>query len=567
MRNRSKVSRARRAQIIDEVHQIHAVSRTKGLSVDQVQDELLQSFPGELGIGEARMYAEGWTVRTVREGLRKLATDDGLDATGLDDTCVWRWMRGQVYPRDWLERLCRLFQTHQAQLGWPPRGDEVPIDFTPRQRTSDSSLQVYLPGRSVSPPFETPGDGPAAVSGQAQDWTAWFSIRLAQLVTLVDQWNVELHSCQPLQLLLHQEVLMFDALRPAEEAERYHVSRRQMLITLVALPTALAPSLQPGVVSSPLMGTFLAYCAASITASWRLLKQSDLVIVEQNVSAYLLALAAAARQSSRYQAEAARLASQAYRVLGIVALHHKQFRTREYCFQQALTYADIADDPRMRASALISLGSTPLLYSNDPTRAAEIYERALAHAQGILPLQRSRIYAELAVALAMQGKEQDALQHLDRAYQEYPEHPEHDPSYIYAEFTPASFVLDRGLAYLALARTCPDRGYQTMAWDTFADIESLSLSLRSAVPQRIQVEILNHQAATAVEMRDLDLFDRYVRLGVAGARLLRSDQRRHEALQVWKQALDIWPSERRVKALSELFSDASAPSDGGGSGN
>ena len=111
------ISRARRVQIKDEALQLQASRRADGRPVDETQDELLQIFRGELAVGEARMYAMGWTVRTVREGLRKLATDDGLDASGLTDREVWRWLRGQVRPREWLPRICRLFQCHQARLG------------------------------------------------------------------------------------------------------------------------------------------------------------------------------------------------------------------------------------------------------------------------------------------------------------------------------------------------------------------------------------------------------------------------------------------------------------------
>src|SRR5215831_4783846 len=102
MRRRSTVSRARRAQIRDEALQMASLARTRGRTTDQMQQELLAAFPGELAMGEARMYAEGWTVRTVREGLVGLTKYEGQDASHLEDGDVWRWLRGEVYPRDWL---------------------------------------------------------------------------------------------------------------------------------------------------------------------------------------------------------------------------------------------------------------------------------------------------------------------------------------------------------------------------------------------------------------------------------------------------------------------------------
>ncbi len=85
---------------------------------------------------------------------------------------------------------------------------------------------------------------------------------------------------------------MFDAVRPAGHEEvGYGQSRRQLLVTLLALPVALSPVLQLGGGSDALVRGLLARCAASLTAAWHLLKQSDLATVEQHVSGYVLALA------------------------------------------------------------------------------------------------------------------------------------------------------------------------------------------------------------------------------------------------------------------------------------
>jgi hypothetical protein len=130
MRRRSHITRARRAQIRDEALRLASLGRTYGRTTDQIQQELLRSFDAELEPGEARMYAEGWTIRTVREGLVGLAMVQGLDASGLEESDVWRWLRGEVFPRDRLEHLCRLFRCHQVDLGWPSRGNDTPVDFT-----------------------------------------------------------------------------------------------------------------------------------------------------------------------------------------------------------------------------------------------------------------------------------------------------------------------------------------------------------------------------------------------------------------------------------------------------
>src|SRR5215472_14188258 len=120
MSRRSHISRTRRSQIAHEARRACSLAQARGRTVDEIQEELLRSFPGELAAGEARMYAHGWTVGVVREGLQALAAEEGLESSGLQYVDVTRWLRGEVYPRESLERLCRLFRCHQAQLGWPP---------------------------------------------------------------------------------------------------------------------------------------------------------------------------------------------------------------------------------------------------------------------------------------------------------------------------------------------------------------------------------------------------------------------------------------------------------------
>jgi len=132
-RRKAEVSRARRRQLIQEARWIATLGRTREWTVEQIQDEILRRFGGEVFPAEARMHANGWGVSFVREALQALATQEGLDASGLQDADVLRWLRGEVYPRDSLDRLCRLFACHQARLGWPVIGNADPIDHTPTQ--------------------------------------------------------------------------------------------------------------------------------------------------------------------------------------------------------------------------------------------------------------------------------------------------------------------------------------------------------------------------------------------------------------------------------------------------
>jgi hypothetical protein len=139
-RQRSQISRKRRADIADAAYRLCSLGRNEGRTIDRLQEELLQRFAREVQPGEARMYAMGWTVRVIREGLRGVASQVGLEASGVDDRDIWRWLRGEVRPTVWMDCLCRLFCCHQAQLGWPPQGNETPVDHTPAALAPDSAL-------------------------------------------------------------------------------------------------------------------------------------------------------------------------------------------------------------------------------------------------------------------------------------------------------------------------------------------------------------------------------------------------------------------------------------------
>jgi tetratricopeptide (TPR) repeat protein len=400
-------------------------------------------------------------------------------------------------------------------------------------------------------PAQEPADAIHAGSCLAPEWTAWFGIRLAHLITMTDSWR-DPAQLSALQSLLDQEILMSDAAQPHDQHQPAAVrtlSRRQALMTLAALPTALAaPGTGSGSGLPAAAGPdlFLARCAASLASCWHLLRGSDLPAVERFLSAYLLPLEGVAQRPSKYQMAAAGLATQAHRICGILALHRNQLSLREHHCKRALQYAAMTSDASSHASALISLAST-YFYAADPQQAAAVYEQAFRYGTALPALQRSRVHAELAVAYGQLGREQDAIRAAGQAEEMYPDRPEDDPSFLYAEFTPASLALEEGLAHLALAGHFPDRGYQQQA----AEIFDLTRQPARVIPERIRFEIVNHQAETAVLLGDLDAFEAFMSCGLDGITLLGSRQRLKEMQETWHRARTRWPGEHRLKALAE----------------
>lgn len=231
-----------------------------------------------------------------------------------------------------------------------------------------------------------------------------------------------------------------------------------------------------------------------------------------------------------------------------MALHRNDARARNAYFQQAVYYAEIAQNPGLLVAALISLA----YHSPNPIDAEQLYQKAIVYEQSISLLQRSRLFAELSVAYAQQNREDEAIKYLHLAAEEYPTQPENDPGFLYAEFSPSSFILEKGRVHLALTVHQPDGQHPQQAWETFAGVEAGASKI--VVSERIRYEIVNYQAETALALRDRDLCCDYLEQGARGAILLESTKRRKEVLITRSKATKLWPDYGRVKDLKYLFS-------------
>ncbi|HEU5382333.1 MAG TPA: BTAD domain-containing putative transcriptional regulator [Ktedonobacteraceae bacterium] len=374
--------------------------------------------------------------------------------------------------------------------------------------------------------------------------TVWFGERLAHLLTIVEEYWGEPTFCQELQEKIGKEL---NSMQPKVDAQGYTLSRRQLLITLATLPTTLLLTMLQGQRSAGRIEQFLTRCAASLVACWHLMRGCEYAVVEELLPTYLPLLASLAQESSKYQSTAASLATQSYRLKGILALHRNNANARDAYFQQAVYYAEIAQHPGLLVAALISLA----YHQPNPRDAEQMYQRAMVYEQTISPLQRSRLYVELSVTYAQQNREDEAVQYLRLAAQEYPVCPEDDPSFLYAEFSPSSMILEKGRVHLALTQYQPDGPYSKRAWEIFAGVGTGPSKL--IISERIRYEIVNYQAETALALRDRDLCCDYLEQGARGAAVLGSAKRRKEVLVIRSKALKLWPHDGRVKELKYLF--------------
>ncbi len=434
--------------------------------------------------------------------------------------------------------------------------------MSPHQHIQDTTPTVLFSTASSCPPLSSDMPVPMAqqhildaspmafaqmlpVELSSEDIAIWFGVRVAHIFCLIQQWNKHASFCDTLQVTIDREIAMFENPQGTSSAEVFTLSRRQALISLAALPTMLTALMQ-GQSFAVIPEEFLPQCAASITACWHLLRGQEFLLVEKILTRYLPTLADMSHQPFAHQSVAASLATQGYRLMGILALHRNNPHARTAYREQAVHLAEITKTPNLLAAALLSLGDN----TNDPAKASVLYQRGMSFKQDLSPLLLSRLYARLAVVSAQQGEEHDALRSLDLAKKHYPDHPEADPGFLYAEFSPASLVMEEGSTYLALAQQ-EKNGYAQQAWTTFAQVEQWQSSV--PIPARIQFEIVNYQAGTTLALDDLEAFCERLEQGVHGARLLQSDQRRREALLLYKNACIVWPDEARIRSLADLF--------------
>jgi hypothetical protein len=182
----------------------------------------------------------------------------------------------------------------------------------------------------------------------------------------------------------------------------------------------------------------------------------------------------------------------------------------------------------------------------------QAYNETQPFVEGSSYLTQSNFYIKQAATYAQCGKTREARNSLEHAYTVFPTHPEEDPAFLYADFGPSSFFLWEGLTLLELARH--GLAQPKEAWDAFAQVEGAHPKLPLVeTTERGRIEIINHQAGTAVVMGDLDCFCTYLTKGIEGAKQLGSAMRHKEATYFYWQARKQWPHETRVKELAELF--------------
>lgn len=366
---------------------------------------------------------------------------------------------------------------------------------------------------------------------------------LIRVMTVLHQRQYQNDFYDDLQRAIDHEIGGFDLTQQSNDDLAIRLSRRDALLIIAGLPLSILVKTALDLTGAIFAEEFLPQCAASITVCWHLMRGNDFILVEHMLAATMPHLLTLAQQPSRYQKSAAKLAAQAYILAGLVAVLQLKHSLAELYCKLSIQYSRIAQDHNLEAAGLKHLAAK-YLSANYPLKTLSTYQEALPLIDSISPLLRSRIYLGIALACAHCGQKEEALKYLALSKDTFPEHPEDDPGFLYADCGLSSIYHYEGLMYLEFNQ--PER-----AWKTFAQVEELKSKI--VVPERTIIEIVNCQAESAVAERDMEKACAYIQTGVAGALRLKSEKRFNDTFTIYKQMRQVWPMERRVQSLAELF--------------
>jgi tetratricopeptide (TPR) repeat protein len=291
------------------------------------------------------------------------------------------------------------------------------------------------------------------------------------------------------------------------------------------------------------------------------MKGDGLATVAEQLPKYLPALETLAQQPSRYQKIASRLATQGCLLMSLIASHRLNLSLREHYCQRAERYSQIADDQELYVTALTYIAYTFYLEKSF-TKSVFYYEKAISIISNpnnqISPLLRNKVFVEAAVSYAQIGQIQDALRCLGKARETFPQRSHDEPIYVSTDHGMLSALCSEGKTYELLGELMHDQGMPKRshvlyiaAQNAFAQLKKLDPTI--TVPERGRIEIVNHWAATAMALNDMDTFQVYLIEGIQRARAIGSDRRMQEAIANWKAARKRWPHEQRVLELADVL--------------
>ena len=439
---------------------------------------------------------------------RRWSVDVASKKIGVSINTFNRWERGLQLPQlETLDQLCKAFDMSPEELGF-----EHIIAAKRRTRKSDPAHEI--PENHFS--LEQPAIDMQKSMSSIQPYVQEFTIRQVK------------RSCD-------------ERLPDVQNPGPGGTTRRQAITLLVNTPSAVFDMAQGAARPTLYPDEILLLSAVNIPLCWQLYYEGGFGELRRILPGYILQLTALARQASRYQKQAAYLVSQAHQLSYLLALQNQDFGTSLNHTQEALHYGQVAEDINLQIASLARKAYIYFCLNRNGQRL-QAYEEALRLCQTCSPLLRGYIYAGLAETYASYQDEARAHEFLHLAHKHYPDHPEEDPTYPYTHFRWPTFYNLAGQVYLHLKQ--PED-----AWESFTTVDRLVPTCEE--PYR--VELIVYQAATAVELGDMEQSCSLLTAAVQSARTLGSELRYNEACKVYAHMQIRWRNESCVQALGELF--------------
>lgn len=465
---------------------------------------------------QAARKARNWTQKRI------------ADLIGVDRKTYNRWEMGETDPHPYgIERACQIFGLTASELDFHP--DDPGIHQTSQEKDlqeTSSLLSLASTGLEDEP----------------SDWIVWMSTQQASLLTTLVAYGRSLPVREIQQMTDHHLRHMYAVLHHYEKQDEYHLSRRQALTTLAALPLAWKTI----GTDQHLASNFITHCAVAIPTTWHLFRNDDYPAIERLLPHYIEPLAKLAQQSSSLQPEAARLAVLAKILQGLVAMHRFQIPFREHCCLEATMLASHARDPLIQALAWMYLGYTYALCPPPRlTLALEAFHKGLHSVSSSSSLIASDICLGLADIYAQQGQEKQALRYLHEAQNRFPAQWEMDEYALYADCGLNTLHQWTGKTYLSLAAHYPSQRYQHQAWDAID--QSLAITPLS---DRSMNETILYRAEAARDLHDLDRYQESLEQGVQMA-LHGSKKLLFDVHHLFQQTPSVWLHEPRLQELAQ----------------
>jgi transcriptional regulator with XRE-family HTH domain len=473
---------------------------------------------------------KGWTLEEAAEQL------------GVGRNTICRWERGLTHPHPTnIVRICQVYGLTAAELELDGSRANAPIALPPPPQ---------VPRKPASQPRE------AAMQALGELIEQDLGLRLQ---CLLYDWLAHRKpgwSLSVLQGRLHREIESYDDMNQQDHPNHpLDEGRRQTLRRLALLPLHL---LGLGVLVEEAKRSWpaeeiMTHCAAGITACQHLAKgqHEDIVLASSALTAYLPALRKIVKETSLHRQQAARLAGQSLLLKATLAVHSEGPQPAADYAQQALSYAETAEDLPLqlvilqRLTWIASCGRQPGLALN----AAFQIQSLLEHPTMSVPsLILSIAYAGTARGLAVNHRQQETMAALSRMKDAFTGARVDDENFIYAEYVNPTYYDGKTLYTLGHF----DGAFVALSEVVDPQTQMLKLSVDS---ERSRIDTINHMTLAALKRpnKDKELIVPLWMAGMQGAKNLRSEQRYEEALTAYGIMEALWSDDAQIRDLRDLM--------------